>query len=482
MDQKEIGEFIASLRKEKKMTQQDLADKLHVTDRAVSNWENGRRMPDISLFRDLCETLGISVNELVNGQKVEKSKLLSSSDNTIINTLKTKEKAKKQSNNIIKGLFGLLTALIVIIIVLFVRYRNIHPKFDIYSIFALWSDPEKPYNISNAYSFGAQNIFYYGIDYAQICDSKDNCYGLNSVFDYNQISLEKLEDYLKSQTRIGNVMAHQLWDGGTRIYESDNYSIIFCNTTEGNKDIYIGISDMADKLDSGYCGHAKNPIKKFIRTYKILSSVLEEDGEFLSVVLEQNNKEKAKVLVNKSTSLIVGKTYEFTFYTFENYKDTIENIFIYSTLLSVKETDRVIGNQINEAIIVNDLEKTTVELNEVDSITMEIKEGTLTTTSATVMITDVSGHKWSYGSEFRVDRKENGKWEEVESIHDDYAWNLMAYSVDKMGKLEFNHDWSYMYGELPKGYYRLVKIVLPNVDRAVTEKDRKYISVEFEIK
>ena len=55
MDQIKIGKFIAELRKERKLTQKELADKLGVTDRAVSKWENGRGMPDVSLLRKISE-------------------------------------------------------------------------------------------------------------------------------------------------------------------------------------------------------------------------------------------------------------------------------------------------------------------------------------------------------------------------------------------------------------------------------------------
>ena len=54
MNQEKIGKFIAQCRKEKKMTQSELAEKLNVTDRSVSNWENGRNMPDLSLFKPIC--------------------------------------------------------------------------------------------------------------------------------------------------------------------------------------------------------------------------------------------------------------------------------------------------------------------------------------------------------------------------------------------------------------------------------------------
>ena len=74
MDQKKTGKFIAELRKEQNMTQQELADRLNVTDRAVGNWENGRRMPDYSILMELCARLNVSVNELLAGERVTPEK------------------------------------------------------------------------------------------------------------------------------------------------------------------------------------------------------------------------------------------------------------------------------------------------------------------------------------------------------------------------------------------------------------------------
>ena len=69
MNQEKIGKFIAECRKNKKMTQSELADKLNVTDKTISRWENGHYMPDISLFNELCNILDIEVVELLNGEK-----------------------------------------------------------------------------------------------------------------------------------------------------------------------------------------------------------------------------------------------------------------------------------------------------------------------------------------------------------------------------------------------------------------------------
>lgn len=65
MNQIKIGRFIAECRKEENLTQMQLAEKLNITDKAVSKWERGIAMPDASLMLDLCSILGISVNECV---------------------------------------------------------------------------------------------------------------------------------------------------------------------------------------------------------------------------------------------------------------------------------------------------------------------------------------------------------------------------------------------------------------------------------
>ena len=70
MDQLKIGKFIADCRKEKGLTQLQLAEKLGITDKAISKWERGIAMPDTSIMLELCDILGISVNELLNGEKL----------------------------------------------------------------------------------------------------------------------------------------------------------------------------------------------------------------------------------------------------------------------------------------------------------------------------------------------------------------------------------------------------------------------------
>lgn len=71
VDTKKVGVFIAQCRKEHNWTQKELGEKLGVTDKAVSKWENGRSFPDITLLESLCETFNISVSELLSGKKIE---------------------------------------------------------------------------------------------------------------------------------------------------------------------------------------------------------------------------------------------------------------------------------------------------------------------------------------------------------------------------------------------------------------------------
>lgn len=84
MDQVKIGKFIAELRKERNLTQKELAEKIGVTDRAVSKWENGRGMPDVSFLGIICETLNISLNELLSGERIkEEDKIIKLEENYI---------------------------------------------------------------------------------------------------------------------------------------------------------------------------------------------------------------------------------------------------------------------------------------------------------------------------------------------------------------------------------------------------------------
>ncbi len=119
MNQEKIGKFIAENRKLKKMTQVELAEKLGVSDRSVSKWENGRCMPDLSLFEPLCTELGITINELLIGEKIKKEEYQQVLEKNIVNAIDyskkeiEKEKAKISYIIMITGILISLSAFII---------------------------------------------------------------------------------------------------------------------------------------------------------------------------------------------------------------------------------------------------------------------------------------------------------------------------------------------------------------------------------
>ena len=115
-NQAEIGKFIAKCRKEKKLTQAQLAEKLNITDRAVSKWETGKSMPDSSIMLELCEILGITVNELLSGEEIDMESFEKKADENLI-ALKRKDENNMTKNVIISILFS-VTLLIGIMVCL----------------------------------------------------------------------------------------------------------------------------------------------------------------------------------------------------------------------------------------------------------------------------------------------------------------------------------------------------------------------------
>lgn len=470
MNQEKIGRFIAKKRKEKNMTQAELAVKLGVTDRAVSHWENGRRLPDVSLFKLICEIFDISVNEFLNGEEIKKNDVLKRFDDNIINTLNFNKK------NSIKMKFIIFILSIVLFIVLMIILINIHPKIDIeyfrinHSSLAV---------LNKVYRYQERNVYYYGIDSAMFCDKKDNCYSVVAAIKNKQTTFDKFKEYLEKELSQENLTKLMLFDGGTSIYKKGGYSVIFCNTIDGNKDIYIGNDEMIDKLDGEYCGHNKNINENFTRTYKVLSSTIDKsDSEFYLVKLEQNSGEVGNVSINNSYALIPGKTYEFTFMTYDEFSDSIENIFKYSILLEVHETSRKKSDQINNKIYVNkDISDLLVD--KLSGVSM--KAINITNRSLKVIITDYNKNKYVYGDDYRIDYERNGKWYNKKILHPNIS-NAMAYYPDVNDKLTFDISFEYVYGKLEKGKYRIVKEVIDNKDLPCeTECKKYYITAEFNI-
>ena len=129
MNQDKIGKFIAKKRKEKNLTQIQFAEKLGVSDRSVSNWENGKNMPDMSLFLIISKELNITINDLMSGEIVEKKEYQQKFEENIIYTI---DKKVKKENRLLKII--LLTLFIIFfVLVMFVSIESIYMKSNINS-------------------------------------------------------------------------------------------------------------------------------------------------------------------------------------------------------------------------------------------------------------------------------------------------------------------------------------------------------------
>lgn len=96
MNQIKTGKFIAQMRKEKGMTQVQLAEILYISNKTVSKWETGKGMPEVSLMLPLCEALGINVNELLTGEKIPQKNYIEKAEENMMNLVHEAQESKKK--------------------------------------------------------------------------------------------------------------------------------------------------------------------------------------------------------------------------------------------------------------------------------------------------------------------------------------------------------------------------------------------------
>lgn len=132
MNQQKLGNFISKLRKEKGLTQQDLANELNLTDKAISKWERGLSCPDISLLIPLSEILEVSVNELLLGEKLNNNVTKSSADKSTKEAIKISinELTRNKKKNKLLKYSLLILIFIIFIIITFQIIRNYNEKLE----------------------------------------------------------------------------------------------------------------------------------------------------------------------------------------------------------------------------------------------------------------------------------------------------------------------------------------------------------------
>ena len=127
MNQVKIGRFIAQCRKNKNLTQMQLAEKLNITDRAISKWETGKGMPDSSIMLELCTELGISVNELLSGEAIKMENYNFKAEENLLELKKQKEDSDKNMLKLemIIGYIASISFLVLIFVASFIEMYSI---------------------------------------------------------------------------------------------------------------------------------------------------------------------------------------------------------------------------------------------------------------------------------------------------------------------------------------------------------------------
>ena len=124
MDQVKIGKFISECRKKNNLTQMQLAEKLNITDRAISKWETGRAMPDSGIMLDLCNELKITVNELLSGEMIEMKDYDKKAEELLLEMQKQKEESDRRLLTI-EIVMGVITLVMYITLVMTVSFLQI---------------------------------------------------------------------------------------------------------------------------------------------------------------------------------------------------------------------------------------------------------------------------------------------------------------------------------------------------------------------
>lgn len=234
MNQKEFGKFIAKLRKEKKLTQEQLGEKLGVNSRTISRWENGNYMPDISLFEGIGKELDVSVLELLKCKKIEKDNYIEESNKKTVEMLKSGRKNKRKS---------------LIVLILSIMLLSCLGLFSLYQYFEIKELKKEDDTIPFINGIYTNEV---GVEMTEV-ESR-----ILSFFDINVrvVSKSDKENYINYYY---NEWENIAWYGNYRFYEKvrdeDDY-IVVKSVKEASPFIHINFYEVEEKE---YCalGYSK---------------------------------------------------------------------------------------------------------------------------------------------------------------------------------------------------------------------------------
>ena len=302
----------------------------------------------------------------------------------------------------------------------------------------------------------------------------------NKILEYrkrNGLSQEQLADKINvTRQTISN------WELGETQPNSEQLKML-------SKEFSISIDELLDNdiknISLSKTNVQKHYKSKYLKIF-LICIVIIILGIFILYINKNNFKRKDKIIDKTIICNLYGEDHIFNIKYYEadgKIKELGKDLY-FKDILELDKYDDVnqILNIINDYVKKNGGTCTIVKDRELDElVNISIKEGTLTKTGATIIITDNNPNKIIYGTSFYIEKYENSDWHEVMPINNNYGFNDMAYYVDENGKLELEQNWEYIYGKLNKGIYRIVKDVAFESDIPITPEDIYYIWTEFEI-
>ena len=259
MNQEKIGKFILKLRREKNMTQQELADRIGVTDRAISKWENGRGLPDLSLMMPLCKELGITINELISGEQIEKEDYQSKLEENIFKTIDYTNRKFANKNKIFKIVVGTIITIVLIVgLMFFVDVNRMNNNDPV--VFSTWGFKYAP-----LVDFHEEKIISEVENY--LLEKSDN----EPKHHENEKSFVSIRTYLieeKNKHKLYNVYAWVLEEKyyleNNKIKQDSSSSIPYMFVVEQTNDKYK-VTDSRIPRDKVYTEDMKNIFPRSVR-------------------------------------------------------------------------------------------------------------------------------------------------------------------------------------------------------------------------
>ena len=275
-----IGQFIASLRKEQNMTQLELASKIGVTDRAISKWENGRGLPDISLIIPLCEALSISVNELLCGERIVTEDITKKSEENIIETLSYSEKRIKNTKRIFYSILASILSVIILLITAFFidvdRMKNDKPV-----VFSTWGiDYAPPVDLS--YEEIELAIKYYLVEHGD--NEEKHQEGVKTFVAFKTYLIEEID----SQYNVyAWVLQEICYPDKNDIMNYGSFSMPFKFTLKKEGEIFAIVDSRYPRDGAYYSEDMKNLFPGSVRTQM---KKIHKDGTFERLELQINEQ------------------------------------------------------------------------------------------------------------------------------------------------------------------------------------------------